>query len=425
MSPQQSAETGAETVDDALLTRVAEAFGTPAYVFLGDRIETRIGELTAGFGGRFTLSYAAKSNPNPGLLAFLEPRIENLDISSIGEMRLGLGAGWTPERMSFTGPAKRDAELEEAIEGGVGELIVESVDEAIRADRIARASDRRQRIMVRIGPDRVPKGFGDQMAGRPSPFGIDYEQIHDALPDILRLANLDLIGLHIYSGTQSLVPGAICENYRNFIEIFREVCTRYDLAPQKLVFGAGLGVPYFENDKALDLAQVAGGITGELDALRAEPRFASSELVLELGRYLVGEAGYYLTRVTTVKQSRGTKIGLCDGGMNHHLPASGNFGMVIHRNYRMHKLGGGTPVGKINLSGPLCTPLDKIGVGVTLPEIAAGDVIAVHNSGAYGMTASPLLFISHPLPKEILAVGDQLRDVSRDFGDLQGVSRKP
>ncbi|MCB1348312.1 MAG: type III PLP-dependent enzyme [Maritimibacter sp.] len=407
-----------DTAVDPLLARVAEEFGTPAYVFLGDRIETRIGELKAAFDGRFSLSYAAKSNPNPTLLGFLESRVENLDISSIGEMRHGLGAGWTAERMSFTGPAKRDAELEEAISGGVGELIVESVDEALRADRIARALDRRQRIMVRIGPDRVPKGFGDQMAGRPSPFGIDYEQIHEAMPEILALANLDLVGLHIYSGTQSLVPAAICENYRTFIAIFREVCARYDLTPEKLVFGAGLGVPYFENDKPLDLAEVVGGIAADLDAFRAEARFAGTELVLELGRYLVGEAGYYLTRVTTVKTSRGTRIGLCDGGMNHHLPASGNFGMVIHRNYRMHKVGGGDPVGKINLSGPLCTPLDKIGVGVMLPEIKAGDVIAVHGSGAYGMTASPILFISHPLPKEIFAVGDQLRDASRVLGDL-------
>ncbi|MCB1328274.1 MAG: type III PLP-dependent enzyme, partial [Maritimibacter sp.] len=237
-------------------------------------------------------------------------------------------------------------------------------------------------------------------------------------PQILALANLELIGLHIYSGTQSLVPGAICENYRNFIAIFREVCARYDISPERLVFGAGLGVPYFENDKPLDLDTLAADIAPDLDSLRAETRFARAELVLELGRYLVGEAGYYLTRVTTVKHSRGATYGLCDGGMNHHLPASGNFGMVIHRNYRMHKVGGGEPVAKINLSGPLCTPLDKIGVGVMMPEIKAGDVIAVHGSGAYGMTASPILFISHPMPKEVFAVGTQLQDATRSLGDL-------
>ncbi|PIE07312.1 MAG: decarboxylase [Rhodobacterales bacterium] len=409
---------GAPGADDALLTRVAETCGTPAYVFLGDRIDARATALKQAFGGRFSLSYAAKSNPNPGLLAFLEPRVENLDISSIGEMRLGLRAGWTPERMSFTGPAKRDAELEEAIAGGVGELIVESLDEARRADRIARAHDRRQRIMVRIGPDVVPKGFGDHMAGRPSPFGIDYEQIHEAMPQILALENLELAGLHIYSGTQCLKPQAICENWRNFIRIFRDVCVKHEVTPERLVFGSGLGIPYFENDQPLDLGEIASDIAPDLDALRAEARFATTDLVLELGRYLVGEAGYYLTRVTTVKHSRGATYGLCDGGMNHHLPASGNFGMVIHRNYRMHKLGGGEPAGKVNLSGPLCTPLDRIGVNVMLPEIAAGDVIAVHGSGAYGMTASPLMFISHPLPKEILATGSQLRDVTRQIGDL-------
>ncbi|MCV2869494.1 type III PLP-dependent enzyme [Defluviimonas sp. WL0002] len=404
--------------DDAALARVASDFGTPAYVYFTDKIEQRIADLRAAFGGRFALSYAAKSNPNPELLRWLSSRIENLDISSIGEMRLGLRAGWEPERMSFTGPGKRDAELAEAIGNGVGELIVESVDEAIRADRIAAEAGSVQRIMVRIAPDRVPKGFGDQMAGRPSAFGVDYEAIHEELPKILALRNLRLIGLHIYAGTQCLVPEAICENYRIFMSIFSDVCERHDIWPEKLVFGSGLGVPYFENDAPIDLKAAALGIRKEIDAFCALPRFAKTDLALELGRYLVGEAGYFLTGITTIKESRGTRFGICDGGMNNHLPASGNFGMVIHRNYRMHRVGGGEPARKVNLVGPLCTPLDRIGVGVQLPEIAIGDVIAVHNSGAYGLTASPVYFISHELPREILMEGGQARDVTRQLGDL-------
>ncbi|MCV2866472.1 type III PLP-dependent enzyme [Defluviimonas sp. WL0075] len=403
--------------DDAALARVAAEFGTPSYVYVTDRIEQRIAELKAGFGDRFALSYAAKSNPNPELLRWLSTRIDTLDISSIGEMRLGLRGGWTADRMSFTGPGKRDAELREAVEGGLGELIVESLDEAIRADRIAAEAGRVQHILVRIAPDRVPKGFGDQMAGRPSAFGIDCETIHEELPRILALRNLRLIGLHIYSGTQCLVPGAICENYRIFMQLFSEICARHDIHPEKLVFGSGLGVPYFENDTPLDLAATAGGIAAELDAFRAQPRFRKARLVLELGRYLVGEAGYFLTGVTTIKDSRGTRFAICDGGMNNHLPASGNFGMVIHRNYRMHRVGGGEPARKVNLVGPLCTPLDRIGVGVHLPELAVGDVIAVHNSGAYGLTASPLHFISHEPPREILLEGGQARDVTRALGD--------
>ena len=403
---------------DAVLASVADEFGSPAYVYFTDHIEGQIETLRTIFDNRFSISYAAKSNPNPGLLAWLATRIENLDISSIGEMRLGKQAGWAPEAMSFTGPGKLDRELREGIENGLGELIVESVDEARRADRIAAELGRRQRIMVRIGPNEVPKGFGDQMAGRPSPFGVDIEEIHEAMPQILALDNLDLVGLHIYSGTQCLNAASICDNYRIFMRIYREVCERYDITPERLVFGSGLGIPYFDYDKPLDAQAVGDGIRDDLAAFQAEPRFAGTELMLELGRFLVGGSGYYVTRVTALKQSRGTSIAICDGGMNHHIVAAGHFGMVIHRNYVMHRVGGGEPAGKVNLHGPLCTPLDRLASGIELPKLQVGDLIAVHSSGAYGVTASPVNFISHKPPTEVLVVGNERRDVSRKLSDI-------
>jgi diaminopimelate decarboxylase len=309
--------------------------------------------------------------------------------------------------------------LREAIESGVGELVVESVREAIAADRIAGAIGRRQDVMIRIAPSRVPKGFGDQMAGRPSAFGIDVEGMHDELPKIFALANLRVMGLHIYSGTQCLKPDAISENYKTFIGVFREICDRYGLAPEKLIFGSGLGIPYHSGDTPLDLDAVARGIVDDLDALASEPRFKATQLVLELGRYLVGEAGYFVTRVISVKDSRGSRIGICDGGMNNHLPASGHFGMVIHRNYIMHKVGGDTATAeKVDLVGPLCTSIDRLASGVVLPRIEEGDLIAVHGSGAYGLTASPIHFISHAAPREILVGRDGLRDVTRRLEDI-------
>ena len=405
------------SVDECLL-RVATSIGTPSFVYFTEPIVARAAALQAAFGGRFALSYAAKSNPNPALLGWLKDHVAFLDVSSIGEFRLGTQAGWEPARASFTGPGKRDFELKEAIEGGLGELVLESVREAIAADRIAGSLGRVQHVLVRIAPSRVPKGFGDQMAGRPSAFGIDVEEIHEAFPKILALPNLRVTGLHIYSGTQCLKPDAIAENYRTFISIFCEVCDRYDLAPEKLVFGSGLGIPYHDGDKPLDLAAVAGGIIGDLDALKGEARFARTQLVLELGRYLVGEAGYFVTRVISVKESRGNRIGICDGGMNNHLPASGHFGMVIHRNYAMHKVGGGDPAEKIDLVGPLCTSIDRLANGVMLPRIEEGDLIAVHNSGAYGLTASPIHFISHAAPREVLVEANAPRDVTRQLGDI-------
>jgi diaminopimelate decarboxylase len=180
----------------------------------------------------------------------------------------------------------------------------------------------------------------------------------------------------------------------------------------------GLGIPYHEGDVALDLAEVARGIAEEIDAFKREPRFSKAQLVLELGRHLVGEAGYFLTRVISVKRSRGSHIAVCDGGMNNHLPASGHFGMVIHRNYRLHKIGADGPLQKTDLVGPLCTSIDRIARGVELPAVVEGDLIAVHASGAYGLTASPVHFISHGLPREVLAHADGMVDVTRRLSDL-------
>ena len=398
---------------DESLQRVAEQFGTPSFVYLAEVIDARIEKLRVAFGGRFALSYAVKSNPNPRLLAWLNQRVELLDVSSIGEFSLAERAGWDPALVSFTGPGKRAFELRQAIEGGIGELIVESVREAVVADRIASELGRVQDILVRIAPTRVPKGFGDHMAGRPCAFGIDQEDVDADLSKILALPHLRCVGLHIYSGTQCLKSLAIVENYRNFLAIFREVCERFDLSPAKLVFGSGLGIPYHDEDSALDLDEVASEIVGDLDAFKSEYRFAQTQLVLELGRYLVGEAGYFLTRVVSIKQSRGTRIGICDGGMNNHLPASGNFGMVVPRNYSMHKVGGSGPSEKVDLVGPLCTSIDRLARGRLMPRIEEGDLIAVHNSGSYGLTASPIHFISHAPPREIFVDSAGLRDVTR------------
>lgn len=406
---------------DAVLEAAVERFGTPSYVYLTDLIEDRLADLQQSFGRWFALSYAVKSNPNPELLDWLRERIDYLDISSGGEFTLAARAGWQAERISFTGPAKRRDELKAVIAADLGELVIESLREARLANEIAAASGRRQTVVVRLSPDRVPKGFGDHMAGRPSPFGIDIEEAPEALAEIAAMPHLRLAGLHIYSGTQSLKPAAICENWRIFMQIFRETCAALDLRPEKLIFGSGLGIPYHPGDQALNLSEIAAEIGPELDAFRAEPRFADTRLVLELGRHLVGEAGFFVTRVISVKESRGSRIAICDGGLNANLAASGNFGMVLRRNYVMHRVGGddggARPEEKLDISGPLCTSIDKLGGAVLLPRVEEGDLIAIHSCGAYGPSASPVYFISHPLPREVLSLGGQLVDVTRIRGE--------
>jgi len=403
---------------DVTLQEVHRRFGTPAYVYFASAIEQRVADLKGAFGDRFALSFAVKSNPNPGLLTWLRQRVDLLDVSSLGEFKLARRAGWDPARVSFTGPGKRAFELVEAIGAEIGEIVIESPREAALADRIAAERGKVQDVLVRVAPDRIPKGFGDYMAGRPVAFGIDIEDIDVELPRVLALPHLKVVGFHVYSGTQCLKADAVCENYEIFASLFERICDGHGIVPRKLVFGSGLGVPYHAGESAIDLKAVAARTNALVDRLRAVGRFARSQFVLELGRYLVAQAGVFLVQVVSLKRSRGVQIAVCDGGMNNHLPASGNFGMVVHRPYAMHRVGGGDQTEAVDLVGPLCTSIDRLGKNVELPTLHEGDLIAIHNSGAYGLTASPMHFISHPLPHEVLVDGSELVDVSHTLGDL-------
>jgi diaminopimelate decarboxylase len=385
---------------ERLLLELAGARGTPCYVlFLGD-VRERVRELRSAFAGRFAISYAVKANPNPTLLRALVDVVDRLDVSSGGELARALEHGWTADRIGFTGPAKRDDELALAIRSGIGELVLESVPEARRASAIAQRLGRDVDVMVRIAPAHVPGGFGDHMAGRPTAFGIDEDELDDAMREILALPRLCCVGLHAYAGTQCLKATAISENWRNFATLFRRTAERHDLRPARLVFGAGLGIVYHDGQTPVDLAEVVADTHEMFAALAAEPRCAGARLVLETGRYLVGEAGVYLTSVVTTKRSRGVDVAVCDGGMNHHLSAAGLLGMVVRRPFRVRKLGAPGPGSSVLLAGPLCTTLDSFGKDVKLGPLAPGDVIAIEPSGAYGLTSSPTMFISHPLPAE-------------------------
>lgn len=389
---------------NTLLAQVAHNFGTPCFVYLFNDVIKRVESLHQHFKPHFNISYAVKSNPNPEILRRLQGHVDTLDVSSAGELLCAVKQCWSPDLLSFTGPGKRDSELQVAVSQKIGEVVVESVNEAERLNTIASQAHTKQGILVRIAPKKLPRGFGVNMAGKPTQFGIDEEDIDQAIPLIKQMSNLDLRGLHIYSGTQCLRPESIAENYQIFIDLFRHTCETHDLKPQKLIFGSGLGIPYHEGDQPLDLAAIATQINPVLAAFQQVPRFTQTQFVLELGRYLIGEAGFYLTRVVNKKMSRGIEICVCDGGMNHHLGACGHLGSVIHRNYQMFKVSttDEETTQTYNLVGPLCTSIDTLGHNVKLPALDIGDIIAIRCSGAYGLTASPVYFISHAPPKEIL-----------------------
>ena len=409
-----------------VLRDIAHDFGTPCFVYFMDQVCARVGHVRAAFGGRFRVSYAVKSNPNPGILRRMRGAVDMLDVSSAGEILLAVESGWQPGTLSFTGPGKTRDELQTAVDIGVGEVVVESVDEAQLLNSITGAARMRQAVVMRIAPSRVPRGFGLNMSGKPSQFGVDEEEVDTAVSVVRGLPHLDLCGFHIYSGTQCLKAEAIVENYENFISIFKQVCHAHGLKPRKLIFGSGIGIPYYENDSPVDLRAIGASINPALDALKAAPLFTATELVLETGRYLLGEAGVYVTRVIRKKHSRGTDICICDGGMNHHLGATGHLGSVVQRNYRMFKIAEGEGEAAeqaYDLVGPLCTTIDTLGRRVKFRGLEAGDLIGIGCSGAYGLTASPIYFIGHAPPKEIIVETRQgellVEDCSR-FGGNSG-----
>jgi diaminopimelate decarboxylase len=405
-----------------VLFDVAQRYGTPSFVYFMDDVRARIAELRSVFGNRFAVSYAMKCNPNPGLLGWMRDHADTLDVSSAGELRAGLQAGWAPTRISFTGPAKQRADLALAVRERIGEVVIESLREAILLDEEARGANMKQKVLIRIAPAHVPRGFGSNMSGKPTQFGIDEENLAEELHAIARLQHLTVAGFHAYSGTQCLKADAVAENWLNFLRLFELGSEILNIQPEKLIFGSGLGIRYHDGDSAIALPAVASAVAPSLDLMRSMPRYSAAQLMLETGRFLVGEAGVYLTRVVHTKVSRGRRIVVLDGGMNHHLGAAGHLGMLIHRPYRMEVIAARSPVDSPaepqDLYGPLCTTIDTFGRGVKLPRLSVGDLLVVHCSGAYGPSSSPSGFISHPRAREFMVTGTpespELQDWSFD-----------
>lgn len=401
-----------------LLNRAAEQCGTPSYVYLLDPIRKRFETLREAFGTRFEVSYAVKANPALDLLRGIQDLGSDLDCSSIAEVERGLAAGFSPDRLTFSGPAKKVSELEKAVKHRIGHMICESVWEMEEVNRIAGREHGTVKVLLRINPRKMPRSFGVSMAGKPSQFGIDEEEMDAALATLFALPNLELRGFHIYSGTNSLDEEAISENFSNFIELFRRYSDHPGFRPETLIFGSGFGIPYHGGEVPLDIEKLASLVNRQIDELKTDPRFKGIRCVLEMGRWLVGPYGFLLTRVVNHKKSRGTDIYLCDAGFNNHLGACGMMGSIIRRNWPIAKitppLDG--PRQPCTLTGPLCTTIDQIASGIELPALQRGDVLAIGSSGAYGLTASPTRFISHPEPDEFLIIENPSFQIHRCEG---------
>ncbi len=388
-------------VGDTPIRRLAEQVGqTPFYAYDREAITRRVRALRQALPEGISLHYAMKANPMPAVVDHLASLMDGLDVASAGELSVAMDSGMAPADISFAGPGKRDEELAAAIAAGIT-INLESAGELHRVNVQGERLGITPQVAVRVNPDFELKSSGMKMAGGAKPFGIDAEMVPGTLAGIGSLG-LHFRGFHIFSGSQNLRPESLIEAQSATFELAYRLADKAPAPVELLNIGGGFGIPYFPGEQRLDLGPVSANLDDRLNECRS--RLPGAEVVLELGRYLVAEAGVYVTRVVDRKESRGQTFLVCDGGLHHHLAASGNFGQVIRKNYpvvtghRVH----GAPRETVSVVGPLCTPLDLLADKMDLGAAQAGDLIAVLQSGAYGYTASPHLFLSHPAPVEVL-----------------------
>ncbi|MDT0267352.1 pyridoxal-dependent decarboxylase, exosortase A system-associated [Streptomyces sp. DSM 44915] len=386
--------------------RLAERVGsTPFFAYDRALITRRVAAVRAALPADVHLSYAVKANPMPAVLHHLAGLVDGFDVASGGELRHALDTPVSADRISFAGPGKSTAELRQAVAAGVT-VELESATELARVRELADDLGRPARLALRVNPDFALKGAGMRMGGGPQQFGVDAERVPELVAEITA-AGLDLLGFHVFAGSQNLRADSIREAQTATVELLLRLADTLPGPLRYLNLGGGFGIPYATRDTPLDLPGV-GTHLADLLATRIRPRHPAARVALELGRYLVGEAGVYLTRVVDRKESRGTTFLVVDGGLHHQLAASGNFGQVIRRNYPVavaHRAAGPTadaPSETVTVVGCLCTPLDLLGDRVELPRAEIGDLIAVFQAGAYGRTASPSAFLGHPEPVEVL-----------------------
>jgi diaminopimelate decarboxylase len=383
------------------LMRLADRVGsTPFFAYDRALLTARVELLRSSLPARVNLSYAIKANPMPAVVQHLSALVDAFDVASVQEMRTALDTPMRAAHVSFAGPGKTEADITQAVASGV---IIE-IESATEAARIVQAGERlglRPRVAIRVNPDFEVKGSGMRMGGGSQQFGVDAEKVPSLLAN-LAAADVEFLGFHVFAGSQNLSADILCEAQRRTVNLILALADKSP--PIRYVnLGGGFGIPYFDKDRPLDLPAIGANLAELLDTA-IERNLPDARVVIELGRYIVGECGVYVTRVVDRKESRGREYLVVDGGLHHQLAASGNFGQVIRRNYPIavgNRLLENTDEA-VTVVGCLCTPLDLLGDNVRLPHAEIGDLVVLFHAGAYGLTASPTAFLGHPAPVEVL-----------------------
>ena len=377
-------------------------YTTPIYVYSKDVIRNKIKTLRDLLSTDFKIYYSIKANPFKDLISYTQQYVDGFDVSSIHELNLALNTGIAGKNICYTGPGKNESELQAAIKSDVL-ISAESKLEIQKIIQLGSNSNSIPRILVRVNPNFTQRRAGMKMASGSSPFGIDEEFLPEII-DSIDPKKIQLEGFHIYTGSQILDANAINDAQEHTFNVINELADLNKNPITTINVGGGFGIPYFSKHSPLDIHSVSNN----LNKLRSElnPKNFSEKLdtILELGRFIVGESGVYICKVLDKKISRGKTYIITDGGMHHHLAASGNLGQKIRKNFPVYVANSvrSEKIEKVTVTGKLCTPLDVLADDIELSECDIGDYIAIMNSGAYSLSASPTNFLSHPVAQEIL-----------------------
>jgi diaminopimelate decarboxylase len=416
-------------LDGTPSTELAERYSTPVYVYCPAIFRERLKLLRQALPD-FEVYFSFKANPTPAVIrVFLEEGC-GLEIGSGGELIAALRCGCPASKIVFSGPAKSDMDLEAAVKCGVKEIHVESINEIYRLGEVAAKNKSKANVAIRVNPSGVVSGGRVILEGKPTPFGVDEEVLEETARKIEKIESLNLNGLHVYVAAQFLDHSILLSLYEHILEIAANLALIIGRDLDTVNFGSGLGIPYNSTQNALDIKEFGRLMSSKVQEARKSAGLGATQLLIEPGRILAGEGGIYLTRVVDCKVSRGERFVVLDGGLNHHLAATGNLGQVIKRNYPIavaNRMDCEEAV-PVNLVGPLCTPLDTFGRNVMLPPVEVGDLIAVFQSGAYGRSTSPLGFLSNPTPPEVFAEGGKTWIIRERLGSesfLWGTDLEP